>query len=263
MPMLRIDMSVRLRRNKVRSDDFDKDFFEVLLVMLVAKLVESAFGEELARLDDADGVAEFLDLGHDMRGENDGLVAFAAFADERSDAAGGHNVEAVGGLVKDHDGRVVDESASDRGLLFLTSGELVAAAVAKVVHVETVEDVVDALFQSGFVEAVEAAKVFDQFLSAEAGIKGGGGGEEADVGANFFGMLDDVVSADDGSAIGRFKDGGEHAKRGGFASAVCAEQPIDFAGLAAKADVIDSANFAALFVLEALGQGTSFDHQWT
>src|SRR4029077_13488299 len=40
-------------------------------------------------------------------------------------------------------------------------------------------------------------------------------------------------------------------------------QAVDFAGLAGEADVIYGADFAALLVLEALGQGTSFDHEWT
>src|SRR5256886_9737171 len=104
MPILRADMSVDLRRSVVGSDDFDDNVLEILFVMLIAKLRESAFGEKFAGLDDADGVAELFDFGHDVRGENDGFAVVAAFVDESSDGARGHDIKTVGGLVEDHDG---------------------------------------------------------------------------------------------------------------------------------------------------------------
>src|SRR5271163_2518286 len=131
MPMLRSDMLAGLLGNVVRSDDFDENFLEVLFVMLVAKLFESAFGQKFSGLDDADGVAEFFDFGHDVGGEDDGFAAVAALADELDDGARGHNVETAGGFVEDHDWRVVDECAGNGGFLLLAGGEFVAAAVAE------------------------------------------------------------------------------------------------------------------------------------
>src|ERR1700682_6482288 len=80
IPMLRADMSVGLRGDVVRSHDFDENLLEVLLVILVAKLRESAFGEQLAGLDNADGVTKFFDFGHDVCGEDDGFAVVATFA---------------------------------------------------------------------------------------------------------------------------------------------------------------------------------------
>src|SRR6266850_4123292 len=151
MPTLRRDMSVGLLGDVVGRDDFDEDFFEVVLGVLIAELSEGAFNKEFARLDDADGVAEFFDFAHDVGGEDNGFAVVAAFADEGGDGAGGHDVEAVGGLIENHDGRIVDEGTGDGGLLHHAGGELVAAAVAETVHVQAVENVVDALFQGGFV----------------------------------------------------------------------------------------------------------------
>src|SRR6266850_5233791 len=263
MPMLRMDMSVGLLGDVVGRDDFDEDFFQLVLGVFVTELSEGAFHQEFAGLDNADGVAELFDFGHDVGGEDDGFAVVAAFADESGDGAGSHDVEAVGGLVENHDGWIVDEGPCDRSLLHHAGGELVAAAVAELVHVQAAENVVDAFFQAGFVEAIEAAEVFNEFLGGEPAIESGGGGEEADVGADFFGLLDDVVAADDGGAIGGLEDGGEHAERGGFAGAVSAEKTVNLSGLAGKADVIYGADFAALLVLEALGQATSFNHRRT
>src|SRR6266852_7245759 len=263
MPMLRVDMSVGFLGDVVGRDDFDEDFFQFVLGVFLTELSEGAFHKEFAGLDNADGIAEFFDFGHDVGGEDDGFAVVAAFADESSDGAGGHDVEAVGGLVENHDGWIVDEGPCDRGLLHHAGGELVAAAVAELVHVQTAENVVDAFFQGGFVEAIEAAEVFNKFLGGEPAIEGRGGGEEADVGADFFGLLDDVVAADDGGAIGGFEDGGEHPKRSGFAGPIGAEEAVNLARLAGEADIIDGADFTALLVLEALGQAASFNHRET
>src|SRR5439155_7390997 len=143
MPILRADILVSLRGNIVGSDDFDENVLEILFVMLIAKLRKGAFGEKFTGLDDADGVAELFDFGHDVRGEDDGFAVVAAFVDESGDAARGHDTEAVGGLIEDHDRRIVDEGAGDGGFLLHASGELVAAAITEAVHVETVKDVVD------------------------------------------------------------------------------------------------------------------------
>ncbi len=99
----------------------------------------------------ANCVAELFDLAHDVGGEDDGFAAVTAFANEGGDGASGHDVEAVGGLVEDHDGWIVDQSAGDGGFLLHAGGELVATAVAETVHVQAIKDVVDTLFQRGFV----------------------------------------------------------------------------------------------------------------
>src|SRR5260370_147464 len=111
-------------------------------------------------------------------------------------------------------------------------------------------------------DAADVAEVleFDHDMGVE---EGGGGGKEADIGTDFFRLLDHVVAADDGGTVGGLEDGGEHAKRGGLAGAVGAEETVNLAGLAGKADVIDSADFTALFVLEAFGQTTSINHRGT
>src|SRR6266478_4396518 len=69
----------------------------------------------------------------------------------------------------------------------------------------------------------------------------------------FFGVLDDVVAADDGGAVGGLENGGEHAESSGFAGAIGSEETVNLAGLASKADIVDGTDFTALLVLEAFG----------
>src|SRR5262249_42149621 len=115
---------------------------------------EGALGEQFSRLNDANHVTELFDFAHDVRGKDDGLSTVAALANEIDDAAGGHDVEAECGFVKNHDGRIVNEGAGNRGLLLHASGKLVATAIAKIVHVQAFEDIVDAFFQGELVKAV-------------------------------------------------------------------------------------------------------------
>src|SRR2546423_9258012 len=144
-------MSVGLCGNVVWRDDFDEDFLEVVLGVPVAEFGERTFGEKLARLDDADGVAELFDFTHDVCGEDDRFAVVAAFADESGYGASGHDVEAIGGLIEDHDRRIVNEGAGDGGLLLHAGGKLVAAAVAEAVHFQTTKNIAGPLFQRSLV----------------------------------------------------------------------------------------------------------------
>src|SRR3972149_1287631 len=92
-----------------------ENVFQVLHRVAGAQLRERAFGQELAVVDDADGVAELFGFAHHVGGEDDGLAAGAAVADEADDGAGGHDVEADGGLVGTPFRRVVDVEAGDPG----------------------------------------------------------------------------------------------------------------------------------------------------
>ena len=227
---------------------------------LIAQLFQRAFGEKLAGLNDSDDVAELFDFRHDVSGENDGFTAVAAFADESGDGAGGHDVQAVGGLVEDHDRGIVDEGAGDGGFLLHAGGELVAAAVAEAVHVQAVENVVNPLLERRLVQAIEAAKIFDEFLRREAWVKSRGGGKKTHVSADFFGLLDNIVAADSGGAIGGLENGREQSESRGLAGAVSAQEAVNLSRLAGETDLIDGADFAAPLVVEVLGQTTGFDH---
>src|SRR5208337_2111179 len=260
MPMLRRFISVGLLPGVQRSDDLHENFFQVVFAVARAKCAKGALGEELAGMNDADDVAQFLHLAHHVGGENDGFAALAAFANEVDDRARGHDVQAKRGLVKNHNLGVVDEGAGDGGLLLHPGGELVTAAVAERVHVQASKDVIHAFLQSGFIETIQPAEVFDHLLRGEAGVESRGGGEEADIGAHLFRLFDDVVAADNGRAVCRLQNCRQHAQRGGFACAVRTQQAVYLTGLADEADVINGANFTALLVLERFDQTTSFDH---
>src|SRR5580698_4347697 len=118
MPTLRSDMSVILRRRHiVWRHDLDKNLLEVALAIFCAQIVKRAFGEQLAALNNPDHVAQFLDFAHDVRRKNNGFAEVAAFADERGDRPGRHDVEPERRLVEDHHRRIVYQRSCDRRFL--------------------------------------------------------------------------------------------------------------------------------------------------
>src|SRR5271169_4234166 len=100
MPMFRADMLAALLGDVVWTDDLHENFLEILLTVFVAKLRQRAFCQQFAGLNYSDGVAELLNLTHDVRGKNDRLPAVAALLDESGDRARGHHIERVGRFVK-------------------------------------------------------------------------------------------------------------------------------------------------------------------
>ena len=103
-------------------------------------------------------------------------------------AARGHDVEAAGRLVEDHDRRIVHQRARDGDFLLHAGRELVAAAMTEFVHLQALEERVDAAAQGVLVESVEAAEIFDHLLRGKAPVERRRGGKKTDVSADFLGI---------------------------------------------------------------------------
>src|SRR5258707_12421434 len=99
----------------------------------------------------------------------------------------------------------------------------------------------EALAKFVAVQSVEPAEILDRFARCEPAIKCSGRGEEPDIGADHFRVLADVETRHLGGAVGRLKNGSEETEGRGLSRAVCAEQAIDLAGLAAEVYAINSA----------------------
>src|SRR6185437_14888895 len=125
-----------------------------------------------------------------------------------------------------------------------------ATAVAELLHVESGEKFISPLANGSRIESVKLAEVFYGFVRGEAIVESGGGGKEADIGADFLRLARDIIASDGRGAARRRKNCGQHAQCGCFPSAVCAQQAVNFAGQAREANAVHGANGAALFVME-------------
>src|SRR5579859_3153019 len=250
VPIFLRGMSGRLLGLVVGRDDLHESLLEILLFVFLPKRGERSLGQKFAGLDDADDVAEFFHFAHYVSRENHRFPALAAFADELENRARGHDVEAQGRLVENHHLGIVNQRAGDGGFLLHAGGQLVAAAVAKRVHVQAGENLIHALFQFGFPDAVQPAEIFDHLLGSEPRIERGGRREKAHVGADFLRRLDHVVAAHNRRAVAGFQDRGQHAQCGGLACAIRAKQSVNLPGFTGEADAVHGADLSALLVFE-------------
>lgn len=210
--------------------------------------------------DDAEAVAEVFGLVHHVGGEEDAFSGAAEFGDGFLDVLGGDGVEAGGGFVEDDDGGVVDDGAGEGDALFHAGGEAVVGAVGVFGDVEEGEGGLDAVVDFGGGDGVELGEEAEGFAGGEALVEPGGGGEEAEVAADFFGFGADVETGYGGGAGGGCEYGGEAAEGSGFASTVGAEEAVDLAGEGGEVDVGGGTDGVAVGVVVVLGEGEDLDH---
>src|SRR5882724_160270 len=259
--MLRRDILVVLRGNIVGRNYLDEDFLEVLLAVFFTKLLERALCQEFPVLDDADHVAKFFDFAHDVGRENDGFAQVPALAYEGGDGARGHDVEPQRGFVENHHRGIVHQRARDGGFLLHSGRKLIATPIAETVHVQPVEDLIDARIQNRVVQAVEPPEVLHQFSRGQPRVERRGGRKKTDGGAYFFRVLHDIVAAHTRRAAGGFQNGGQHTQSRSLTRAVSSQQPVNLPRQAAKTDIVNRANLSAFFVTEIFREIANFNHR--
>ena len=108
------------------------------------QLVETAFGQKLSILDDADAVGHALGDFEDVGGEDDGCAAFDALADQVFHQTAGGGVETCQRFIQHQQFRLVDQRAGEDGLLLHPARKRFAAVVAIVPQAEKLEQVLGA-----------------------------------------------------------------------------------------------------------------------
>src|SRR5437016_8047296 len=134
-------------RDVMRRDNLHEHFFEIIFSVPLPQLLECSLRQQFAALNNSHDVAQFLHLAHHVRRENHSFAAAPALTDEFNDRPSGHDIQTERRLIKNHHWRIVYQRARDGSLLFHSGGKLVATPVAKIVHVQTVKDFINALFQ--------------------------------------------------------------------------------------------------------------------
>src|SRR6266446_1956114 len=144
--MFRSRMSDRLWR-VVWCDNLHEHFFKIILSVPLPQLLERSLRQQSSALNNSHDVAQFFHFAHHVRRENHCFAAVPALTDEFNDRPRCHDIQTKRRLIENHHGRIVHQRAGDGGLLFHSSGKLVATPVAKIVHVQPVKDFINALFQ--------------------------------------------------------------------------------------------------------------------
>ena len=210
----------------------------------MAELVGGAFGHDAAARDDHDAVAECRDLGEDVAREDHAAALVAQVPQQGAHRPDGHHVEAVGGLVQQHVGRVVHQRAGDADLHPLALREAGGAAVGDLVEPEAIDQGAHAEPQRVAGQPLEPAEVDEVLARCEPRVEAFGLGEHADAGLDGCLCCADAVDLH-AAAIGAHQ-GGDHAQGGGLASAVGAQDAGDGAVAGDEGHVVDCHHSAKL-----------------
>ena len=206
------------------------------LVFDAHEIGEEAFADEFAFVDDADAVADFLDLFEEVGGEDDGDALGAEGEDEVADFAGAAGVDAGGGFVEDEEAGAVDDGLGEADALEHAFGVAGEGAIGGVFEVDEVEEFGAAVAEGGAADAAEFAVEGEGFAAGEVAVEVGVFGEEADV----FAAVDaGGVAAEDGAgALGGAEEAEEDLHGGAFAGAVGADEAVDLAWGDFEGDVV-------------------------
>lgn len=182
------------------------------------EVVEGALREERAVEEDGDFVADVLDVGEEVGGEEDGFAAGGEGADDVLDLARALGVEAGGGFVEDDEVWVVEEGLREADAAGHALGEVADDAVAGFVEADHAQELLGAGADGGGGEVEERAVEAEGFERGEVRVETGFLGEVADAGLD--GDVGGGGAKDAEGAGGGEEESEDELDGGGFAGTV-------------------------------------------
>ena len=203
-------------------------------------------GEQGSVVDDRDACRQALDVGADVRGENDDPLA-GHIAQKRSKSHAFLGIQSRRRFVDDQEPRVVEQRLRDADALAHAAGETAQRPRPCVREVESFQQHRDAGAQLAPPDAFQRADVFEELDRREMRIDAEVLREIAERAAKLVGRFGDVASveADRPAAGPRYRR--EHAHQRRFSRAVGAEQPQN-SGLEPHREISHGADRAVAFV---------------
>ena len=165
-------------------------------------------------------------------------------------------IEAIGRLVEDECGRVVDQCLCEADALFVTFRKRLDGLVADAVEMGESEDVLDPFaFCGRGAEAADLRDETEKFFHRHLGVSRRAFGEVAELAFYGDGVDGDVDAANGGRAGVGSDEAGEHLHRGRFAGAIGAEETEDLAAVYFKTNAVHGTLGAIVF-----NEACDFDH---
>jgi hypothetical protein len=178
-------------------------------------------GADFAAGEDDDAVADALDLGEDVAADEDRAV-LREFFDEAAGLVDLRGVQAVGGLVQEQDGRVVEERGGEADALLVAFAERADAAGTHLGEPAAFDGALDGGVAGRAGDAEEACAELEILGHGHFGVERIGLGQVAQACQGFLSRVDGVEAVDrDMPDIGG-QEAGDHPDGGRLARAVVA-----------------------------------------
>src|SRR5579872_6164751 len=111
----------RARRSSERlerrgADELDERFLQARFVGLLTQRIGTALGHHPTARDDDDVIAQRGDFLHDVRRKQHAAPFITQSTQKITQAARGHHIQTIGGLIEQHVAWIVDQGTCERGL---------------------------------------------------------------------------------------------------------------------------------------------------
>src|SRR5271156_1746280 len=212
--------------------------FDVRGVLAVGLLdrAQVAIENAAAVIDQANGIAHFLDLLHAMPRENDCRASVAHFEHHVLDRGGVHGIKPGERLVQNDDRRAVNHRSDELHFLLHAFREIHDLFFRPFAQLETLEPFAGAAVGLRFRKAVQRGEKNNQGADLHSGIEAALLGQVADRVARF---IADRLAENQYRALVRNENIHDHADGGGLAGAVGSEQSEDGALAHTQVDAAD------------------------
>ena len=201
-----------------------------------------------------EAIAGALDLGEDVRGEQDGVLAAQA-PDELAHLHDLHRVETVDGLVQDQERRPVDDRLGDADPLLVAVREGADGLVRHVAEGRGLDDLGQPLLDLGLAHAAELAGEAQETIDPHLGVERWVVRQVADQLPDLVRLGLGVEAADGDATRGRQEQAAQKPERGALAGAVQPEEADALALLDLEVQVADGGVLAVI-----LGDAVDDDH---
>ena len=181
-----------------------------------------------------------------MGRDEDGDAAVGSVVDELPEAVAGIGIHTAGGLVKEDDGRMVEDGYGEGQPLFPPEGHRPHEGVAFGRHVELHHQFFGAPGDVGGRHSVDAPEETEVFLHREVVVEGKALAHVADAALQGFGFRGHVAARHHRPSVGREGEAGEHTHCRGFARTICSEKTEDFTPPHLEGDVVAGGERAKL-----------------
>ena len=212
----------------------------------------------MAVVDDRQAVAELVGLLHVVRGEEDGLALLVELAEDLPQRETALRIEAGGGLVEEQRGRTVHDRPRDHEALRHAArerGDRFRRPLAEAELLEQTRGLGPGRLRG---HPEESAVEVEVLPHAERAVERVALGHHADHLLRRGGVLDHVDAADERPAARGDDPGGQHARRGGLAGTVGAEQTEDLALVHLEVEIVDGADVTVVDLRELVGPHDDF-----
>ena len=211
---------------------------------------EIARADDLALLDEHDGVASDFDFAKQVGVEEDGGAALAFIANDVADKMPTHGIEAGSRLIEEDEFGFVNESLGEADALHHAFGKTVEAAIAMGSEADEIDVGGNTLAELRGSEATEAAVEGKEFGCGEPVVETKVFGKESDLTANFD--VGKRMAEDLRFAAGGPDQAEKHLDGSAFASAVGSKEAKNFATTNLERQASDR-DFGAELLAEVVG----------